>query len=150
MKKIKYIILGMFGLLSATSCDKYLTVYPRTQMTQDVLFSTQDGFKDALTGVYIQLKSNTIYGQNLTMTVMEQLISNWDVTTNALDQKLGLFNYTDATVDGTMTAIYSQEYKVISSINAILSQIDQNKDQFTTPGLFEMIKGECLLSLIHI
>lgn len=144
MKKIKYIVLGMIGLLSATSCDKYLTVYPRTQMTQDVLFSTQNGFKDALTGVYIQLKSNTIYGMNLTMTVMEQLISNWDVTTNALDQKLGLFNYTDATVDGTMASIYSQEYKVISSINAILAQIDDNKDQFTTPGLYEMIKGECL------
>jgi starch-binding outer membrane protein, SusD/RagB family len=144
MKKIKYIVLGLIGLFATTSCEKYLTVNPKTQMTQTVLFSTQNGFKDALTGVYIQFKSNTLYGQNLTMTVMEQLVSNWDVTTNAQDQKLGLFNFTDATVDGTMTSIYSQEYKVISSINAILAQIDANKAVFTTPGMYELIKGECL------
>ncbi len=144
MKKIKYFVLGMIGLLSATSCDKYLTVYPRTQMTQDVLFNSQAGFKDALTGVYIQMKSNTIYGMNLTMTTLDELISNWDVTANTTEQKLGLFNYTDASVDELMTNIYSQEYTVISSVNAILGQIDANKDVFTTPGMYELIKGECL------
>jgi len=144
MKNIKYIILVLIGLLGSTSCKKYLTVNPKTQMTQDVLFSTQGGFKDALTGAYIQFKSNTLYGQNLTMTTMEQLVSNWDVTSNALDQKLGLFNFTDATVDAQMTSIYSQEYTVISSINTILGQIDVNKSVFTTPGLYELIKGECL------
>jgi starch-binding outer membrane protein, SusD/RagB family len=144
MKKIKYIILVLISLISATSCDKYLTVNPKTQMTQDVLFSAQDGFKDALTGAYIQFKSNTTYGQNLTMTTMEQLISNWDVTANTTEQKLGLFNYTDANVDALMTSIYSQQYLVISSVNAILAQIDVNKEVFTTPGLYELIKGECL------
>jgi starch-binding outer membrane protein, SusD/RagB family len=144
MKKIKYIALGLIGLLGTTSCEKYLTVNPKTQMTQTVLFSTQNGFKDALTGAYIQFKSNTIYGQNLTMTTLEQLISNWDVTTNTTEQKLGLFNYTDASVDALMTSIYTQEYKVISSVNAILAQIDANKAVFTTPGMYELIKGECL------
>jgi starch-binding outer membrane protein, SusD/RagB family len=144
MKKIKYIVAGFLILLATTSCEEYLTVNPRTQMTQEVLFNSQNGFKDALTGVYIQMKSNSIYGLNMTMTVMEQLISNWDVTANKVDQKLGLFNYTDAEVDGVMTVIYSQEYKVISSLNAILAQIDAKKDVFTTPGLYELIKGECL------
>jgi len=144
IKNIKYIILVLIGLLANTSCKKYLTVNPKTQMTQDVLFSTQGGFKDALTGVYIQLKSNTLYGQNLTMTTTEELISNWDVTANTTEQKLGLFNFTDANVDALMTSIYSQEYTVISSINAILAQIDVNKSVFTTPGMYEMIKGECL------
>jgi len=144
MKKIKYIILALIGLLSTSSCNKYLTVNPKTQMTQDILFSTQNGFKDALTGAYIQFKSNTLYGQNMTMTTTEELISNWDVTANSLEAKLGLFNYTDATVDAMMTSIYSQEYKVISSVDAILAQIDVQKSVFTTPGLYELIKGECL------
>ena len=144
MKKIIYLIALIFSLLTTTSCEDYLTVNPRTQMIRDVLFNDQSGFKDALTGVYIQLKSNAIYGQNLTMTVTEQLVSNWDVTANKLDQKLGLFNYSDAEVDATMTNIYSQEYKAISSINAILGQIDAKKEVFTTTGLYELIKGECL------
>jgi len=144
MKKVKYIVLGLISLFAATSCDKFLTVNPKTQMTQEVLFSAQDGFKDAMTGVYIQFKSNTTYGQNLTMTTIEQLITNWDVTTNTTEQKLGLFNYTDASVDDLMTSIYAQQYKVISSINAILAQIDENKAVLTTPGMYELIKGECL------
>jgi len=144
MKRIKYMLMGLISLFSATSCDKYLTVNPKTQMTQEVLFSAQDGFKDALTGVYIQMKSTSGYGQNLTYTTMEQLLSNWDVTANTTEQKLGLFNYTDTNVDALMTSIYSQQYKVIAGINAILGQIDQNKEVFSTPGLYELIKAECL------
>ncbi len=144
MNKIKYFICGLLGLVVTTSCNDYLTVNPKTEMTQDILYSSQNGFKDALTGVYIQFKSNTLYGQGLTMTTIEQLISNWDVTTNTTEQKLGLYNYTDANVEGVMNGIYVQEFKVISSINAILAQIDENKAVFTTPGMYELIKGECL------
>lgn len=144
MKKILLILSALPGLLLCSSCKKYLTVTPRTQVVQTDLLSTQSGFKDALTGVYIQLKSTASYGQNLSMTTIEQLISNWDVTANTTEQKLGLFNYTDASVDALMTSIYSQQYSTIASVNAILSRIDDNKTVFTTPGLYELIKGECL------
>jgi len=143
-KTILIVIMGLMGLFGTTSCDKYLDVTPKTRMPQTVLFSTQDGFKDALTGAYIQFKSNNLYGRFMTMTTMEQLISNWDVTADTPEKNLGLFNYTDATVDQMMTSIYSEEYRVISSINAILGQIDAKKDVFTTPGMYELIKGECL------
>jgi len=65
MNKIITIIIGLIGLVSLNSCDDYLSVNPKTQMTQDVLYSSESGFKDALTGVYIQMKSNSIYGQSL-------------------------------------------------------------------------------------
>jgi len=144
MKKIIYILLGLITLLIATSCDKYLTVNPKTELPQSVLFSTQGGFKDALTGVYIQLKSNNSYGQNLSMTTIEQLISNWDVVSNSTAEKIGQFNYVDASVDQLFTSIYAQQYTTISSVNAILAKIDENKSVFTTPGMYELIKGECL------
>ena len=144
IKNIKYIVLVLIGLMGTTSCKKYLTVNPKTQMTQDVLYSSQGGFKDALTGAYIQFKSIQLYGLNMTMLTPEQLISNWDVTSGSVEQKLGLFNFTDGTVDARMSGIYSNEYAVIASVNAILAQIDVNKSVLTTPGLYELIKGECL------
>ena len=144
MKNIQLLIIAIIGVTALSSCQKYLTVSPKTQVVQTVLLSTETGYKDALTGVYIQMKSNNSYGQNLTMTTIEQLISSWDVTTNSTEQKLGLFNYTDANVDALMTTIYSQQYTIIASVNAILGQIDANKSAFTTPGLYELIKGECL------
>ena len=92
MTKMKYIVVGLISLLTITSCDKFLTVNPKTEMTQEVLFSSQTGFADALTGVYIQMKGNSIYGQAMSWTTIEQLISNWDVTTNNTDQRTGLYN----------------------------------------------------------
>ena len=144
MKNIRFLITAIIGVITLSSCQKYLTVSPRTQIVQTDRLSTESGYKDALTGVYIQMKSNNSYGQNLTMTTIEQLISSWDVTTNTTEQKLGLFNYTDANVDALMTSIYAQQYTTIASVNAILGQIDVNKSAFTTPGLYELIKGECL------
>ncbi len=113
-------------------------------MTRDILFSTESGFKDALTGVYIQLKSTAGYGERLTMSTIEHLVTSWDVTSSTTEQRLNQFLYTDAGVEATMSAIFSQQYKVISSINAILDQIDANKDVFVTDKMYELIKGEAL------
>lgn len=144
MTKISYILVGLFTLFAVTSCDKYLTVNPKTEMTQEILFSSQTGFTDALTGIYIQMKGNSIYGQAMSWTTIEQLISNWDVTTNTTEQRTGLYNFADAGVQGSMSSIFAAEYSVVAGVNAILAQIDAKKDIFTTPGMYETIKGECL------
>jgi len=145
MKKINYILIAVFltGILFS-SCKKYLTVNPKTQMPQDILFDTEGGFKDALTGVYIQMKNNSTYGGALSQTTIEYLVSSWDVTSNTNEQRIGLFNYTDASVQGSFEAIWGQQYKTIASVNAILGQIDAKKDVFKTQGLYELVKGECL------
>lgn len=144
MKKISLIVCAVFGIGLITSCKKFLTVNPKTQLPQDVLFNNEGGFKDALTGVYIQMKDNNAYGGAMTQTTIEQLISSWDVTANTTEQRLGLFNYTDEGVESSLNNTFSQEYKIISSINAILGQIDVRRSVFNTPGLYETVKAECL------
>ena len=153
MKKIYKIVTVLFLSLTLTSClNEWLTVNPKTDMTRDILFSTESGFKDALTGVYIQLKNSAGYGENLTMTTLEYLVSSWDVTTNTTQQRLTQFLYTDAGVEGVMSSIFSQHYSVIASINAILDQIDGKKDLFTTDKMYELVKGEALAlrALCHL
>jgi hypothetical protein len=87
----KYILLmGLVGTLILNACNKFLDVLPRTQIPEDNLFNTEQGFKDALTGVYISAKSNATYGKSLTFGTIENLVSSWDVTTNTLEQQLGL------------------------------------------------------------
>ncbi|TKC07438.1 RagB/SusD family nutrient uptake outer membrane protein [Pedobacter frigoris] len=144
MKKISFIALALFSTLSLISCKKFLTVVPKTQMPQNVLFSTEGGFKDALTGAYIQMKGTGLYGAAMTQTTLEQLTSSWDVTSNSTEQRIGLFNYADAGVEGALEGIYANQYAVIASLNAILAQIDAKKDVFTTSGMYETIKSECL------
>jgi len=153
MKKIYRIFTLLFLSLSLTSClNEWLTVNPKTDMTRDILFSTESGFKDALTGVYIQLKSGNGYGDALTMSTIEHLITSWDVTSATTQQRLNQFLYTDAGVENSMATIFSQQYSVIASINAILDQIDNKKDVFVTEKLYELIKGEAiaLRALCHL
>ncbi|MBO9730350.1 MAG: RagB/SusD family nutrient uptake outer membrane protein [Chitinophaga sp.] len=145
MTPMKYIITGLLGMaICTTSCKKWLTVQPKTQMPSDVLFTTESGFQDALTGVYIQMKSTNAYGQDMTFGTIERLTSSWDVTTNTTEQRLGLFNYADDGVQRALSAMYAQEYKIIASINAILAEVEVHKDVFLSAGSYEMMKGECL------
>ncbi|WP_185955153.1 RagB/SusD family nutrient uptake outer membrane protein [Solitalea koreensis] len=144
MINLKYIVVTLLlGSLVNSSCTDYLTVNPKTEMTQEVLFSTEDGFKDALSGVYVQMKATNLYGSAMTFTTIEQAVSSWDVTANTTESRLGLFNYTDVGVESSWGTIYQAEYKVIANINSILDHIDANKAVFKTPGLYETIKSEC-------
>ncbi|UKJ08564.1 RagB/SusD family nutrient uptake outer membrane protein [Solitalea lacus] len=143
MKKIKYITLALLGVLSVSSCKDYLTVDPQTMVDQQKLYTTETGFKDALTGIYLQMKSSQLYGEAMTMTTMEHLVSSWDVDVNTTSEKLNFFNYTDAGVANTFESIFGAEYKAIANINAILDHIDEKKDVFK-PGMYETIKSECL------
>ena len=145
MKRIKYLLILSLLLTGMNSCyDEWLSVNPKTDITKPLMFNTESGIKDALTGAYIQMKSNSLYGLNLTMTTLEYMMTSWDVTTNTTEQRLGLFNYTDEGVANQHSAIFAAEYKTIASINAILDNLDANKQVISTPGLYELVKGECL------
>ncbi|MBO9153632.1 RagB/SusD family nutrient uptake outer membrane protein [Chitinophaga sp. GCM10012297] len=145
MTSMKYILTGLLGIaICSSSCKKWLTVQPKTQMPADVLFSTESGFQDALTGVYIQMKSSGAYGQQMTFGTIERLTSSWDVTSNSTEQRLGLFNYGDEGVQGALSSVYGAEYGIIAGINAILGEVDAKRDVFQSEGSYEMMKGECL------
>lgn len=131
-------------MLTITSCNKFLEVSPKTEMPQEDLFKTEQGYKDALIGVYIQMKNNNAYGMSLTQTTIEYLVSSWDVTAGSSAQALGLFQYENTLALGSLESVYAQQYKIISSVNAILGKIDENKEVFKSNGIYETIKAECL------
>ncbi|WP_316815173.1 RagB/SusD family nutrient uptake outer membrane protein [Pedobacter nyackensis] len=146
MNNIRFmsVVVMVLTLTTFTSCKKWLTVEPKTSIQLNDLLTTETGFRQALVGIYTTMNSASSYGQALSMTTIEHLIANWDVTNGSLEQKLTQGNYLDADVQTQMLAIYKQQYNIIANINAILDQIDQNKAIFKTPGLYEIVKGECL------
>ena len=58
---MRNIILSVF-LFALMGCNNWLDVNPRTEMKEDELLSSEDGYKSALTGVYIQLSLAPLYG----------------------------------------------------------------------------------------
>lgn len=142
MKNIKLLII-LATLIGSSSCKKFFDVNPRTEVPKHVLFEKESGFQDALAGVYIQLAEDNAYGSAMTMTTVEHLVSSWDVSTNTGPYWLGLFEYNNASVEAATNSIYRQLYKIVASANEILAYIDNKRDVFS-PGMYEMIKGECL------
>lgn len=144
MKRILLNIIGVVSLISLTACDEWLKVTPQTEVVQEDLFTSENGFEDALNGVYIKMKDDRGYGMNLTISTVEFLLSNWDVQTESTEAYLSQHNYGNSGVESLFGSIYMHQYNKIASLNAILGVIDGQKEVFTTPGFYEQVKGECL------
>lgn len=54
-------ILLVLGFASA-ACSNWLEVSPKTERPEKDMFTTVSGFKDALTGVYLELINDQAYG----------------------------------------------------------------------------------------
>ncbi len=64
MKTKLFIVLMILGLVF-TSCEDWLKVNSETELSQDDMFSSDEGFHTALTGVYIGMTSTDLYGMHV-------------------------------------------------------------------------------------
>src|SRR4051812_34394668 len=148
-------VLALF-LMAISGCKKFLDVQPQDKVPQDKLFNDEQGFKDALTGIYLSMdKAPTIpslglYTNDLTMGMMSALAYDYDNATTANAGGNGTFYnnivnyyYTDLAVKAEMDGIWNTMYNNIANLNNIVSQIDSRKDIFSGDN-FERIKGEVL------
>lgn len=135
--KIKLYILACWLLSGLVSCNDWLDVKPETEMTLEEMYADQQGFQDALTGAYLNMKSTGAYGQQLMYGTVEYLAQHWDCSANSTQEKISQFNYVDNSVQSSFETIYTQLYKIIASANMILEQIDARQDVFE-PGMYEI------------
>ena len=144
MNKITTTIL-ISGALVFTGCKKWLDVKPEGVTTKDEMFNTQKGFRDALTGTYLDLKSSDAYGGNMQWGAIEFMARNWDVSNTAFTALTALTNanYLDAGARSTLDAMYAKEYKIVADANSILEKIDGKKSIFQDDN-YALIKGEAL------
>lgn len=143
------IACSLIGLSS--SCKKWLDVQPKTNISENVLFENEQGFKDALTGVYILIAGSDFYAKEFTMGTMDVLAQQYDVSANThLYYETGRYNYTNVTVQSNINKFWYTGYKAIANINNILQAIEQRKSVFAA-GMYERIKGEALglRAMIH-
>ena len=60
MKIDRNIFIIILLLVSLSSCDKWLDVSPKNQVTDEELFKNGEGFRNALNGVYEMLSSQEL------------------------------------------------------------------------------------------
>ena len=155
MKKIYAIGIAFLSLFSF-SCSEWMDIRPSTEVEADVLFTNEDGFKSALTGVYARMIGENLYGNQLTFGLLEDLAQRYDAgsrysTLNANSRVL-FYEYDEEVGIGNITAtktrisnIWNAMYTDIVNINSLLEHLEENgREVIHTDGLFDIIKGEAL------
>ena len=131
-------------LFSLTSCNKWLDVELENKVDEDKLFSTAEGFQEALAGVYSQMAGKSMYGQALTMEyvdLMGQYYSYNSVGTAYTYFKD--FDYTNSGVKSTIASFWNNLYNCIASANNILNWADKNKGVLGETNR-NQVRGEAL------
>lgn len=130
--------------VSFSSCTKWLDVQPKTNISERVLFQDEQGFKDALNGIYVKMAQPSLYAREFTMATMDVFAQQYDVSGNThAYYEFGKYNYTNAGVQGRIDQFWNHSYNTIANINNLLANIESKKGVFSE-GYYELIKGEAL------
>lgn len=121
MKKTAYLILYLFTFtVTITSCEDFLDITPDGQIKRDPLLSTAEGIEDAMYGVYSQMRSTTLYGQELYFSALEVMAHNLYCDGNTTVTALNNFDYLNTSVKSLFEGVWTEMYKNISNVNSIL------------------------------
>lgn len=143
--KNKLILIVCLGLVVLVmGCKKFLDVTPKSSISETELFSSEEGFEQALTGIYSQLASPVLYGDNLSLGFTSALGQNYNPA-NAffILKETTALNFNSGEVVSISSAIWRNAYTAIAGVNNILGQIDSKKNMFRENN-FNLIKGEAL------
>jgi len=145
MKLTINVLLGLLWLVFS-SCSDWLNVNPQTEIKETELFKDEAGFKSALTGVYIQMAEEELYGKNMSFYLPELLAHHWYYPSTNTDPlyRLSTYDFESYEEDKTIFKdVWINYYKLIAQLNNILSFIDQT-DVFFEAGNDKIVKGEAL------
>ena len=142
MRKLLNIYL-LFSVLLFNSCSKWLDVQPETEIDKSDLFSTEDGFKEALIGIYTRCAKADLYGKELTMGTPEVLAQNYSIANYdpMRYQATKEFKYNDPYFISRKDGLWKGLYHGIVNSNLIIAHIDEQKNLFVGDN-FNIIKGE--------
>lgn len=128
---------------SIVSCSDWLDVHPRSQVEDSELLKTENGFKEALAGVYSSMVSDNTYTKEMLFGTIGVLGHEWTNYPSATYIDMEQFDYESSTSQDLIDKIWSTSYKSIAFANNIINQIDNNPQIFSNNN-YSIIKGEAL------
>lgn len=146
MKKTIYTMIIACTTLFA-SCDSWLEVKPYDQIAEGELQKSEEGYQKMLNGIYIDLNSDALYGQTLSVEMIEVMGGAYTIgSDNSVwgnYKDLSSYQYNTEYWRDRLDQTWNKAYALILNCNKILETIDGNKNLFTD-GSYYIIKGEAL------
>lgn len=125
--KIIYIVLFCFLV---TSCNKWLTIQPTDQVSEETLYSTAEGYHNQVNGVYRTMASASLYGRELTWGVVDALGQSYDYAGihNAMhpySQGAKEYNYEDKFLQPLIEDLWEEMFNAIANCNDIIAHAEK-------------------------
>ncbi len=143
MKIYKYLYTLPILLLLLSGCEDWLSIDPKSEIDTEVLFESQEGFSTAMNGIYTNLSSTTLYGENLKHGFVEVLAQTYTLN-NSIYEVLEDYDYSSNDMKNRIKNIWSLAYNTIANCNSILEQVAAKDSTFFPEGGKRMIEGEAL------
>ncbi|MCI5706173.1 MAG: RagB/SusD family nutrient uptake outer membrane protein [Odoribacter sp.] len=148
--KIYLQIVLLFSLLSLSACKDWLDLQPEGQATSDELFTSGDGYRSVLAGVYEAMASKNLYGVELQFGLVDCISRQytWDWKYN--DEGVNMykiareFDYQNTALRPTIDAIWKDGFNVVANANNLIQNLEGASADIFEGGEMErkMILGE--------
>ena len=150
MMKKTIIMIGMAFAVLLSACSEWVNVSPKEEVESDKLFTSENGFKSALIGVYARMTLTDNYGKALSYGFIEQLVQRYDnyapanIPTDA--SRAERYDYkNNADAKGNVNSVWLEQFRTIANVNSLLSHLENGgREVILTEGLWEQMKGEAL------
>lgn len=142
--KNKILIAFTALVLTLPSCKDWMDVKPKSEVDQIELFQSEEGYYDALNGVYLMLGDGNLYSDKLTMSFLDVLAQNYFIPTGHNYIDLVFYNYDTEFGEGTIAGVWNKAYNVIANCNNIIKHIEADGASKFTGNNYNYIKGEAI------
>ena len=146
--KLLYLILVLPFFMS--SCNEWLNVEPEDEITEEELFTTGNGFRHALNGIYYSMESKNLYGKQLTWGVADALgqvyVYNKSAGVNEMQFGADEYKWDHYALKPVITSIWQESCNIVANCNNLVQQIEHaDPEIFSSKGPEKaMIWGEAL------
>ncbi len=145
MKRAIYILSAIASVAILTqSCDKWLEASSSSQVSDKKMFSTRNGFHEAVSGVYIAMSSSDCYGRNYTFFINELAGVSYSPINITSFQDWQEHTYTGSQAMAYINSMWQSGYYIIANANKILVELDKRRNVITDDTEYNLIKGEML------
>lgn len=142
MKKKLLYILSLLLLLPAVACSDWFDAPSDSETIPDhKYFNDENAFYNALVGVYTQLRDADLYGENLTLGMLEYMGQNM-VPGDDETRSMSEYAYASPAVQARVSTILREMYRSIASSNKVIDEIETTDVVFYNTGQKEIITGE--------
>lgn len=142
----RYIIILLFcGVLVTGGCKKYLDVQPAASYTETQVYGNEHALQQALTGVYLGLADNRLYGASLTTTSIELMAQRYKSFDNFAYSAFANYDYGSIYTQIIFDSLWRQAYTTILAANVFLAKIDNSiQSKVLSQAHGDQLKGEAI------